>query len=253
MTQDIVLYSMGICSAYIACRLQDEYRTPICLWSDTKQEDEDTYRFGREVVERWGLNLMEASDGRHLWDSWRAQNFIPARQLAQCSLDFKIKPSRAWLREHFEFPGLPGRVAYGYDLSESKRVERTQEKWDFKHLSVWFPMLEWKVSKQQAFGYFAQHGIVPPRIYRHFQHANCLPCKNFRQPDWDALAYHYPIKFAEAAAFEVETGLRFMQDGPRLVEMELPELAPSRKGRRQLSGDEPAFSFDTGCDRCALD
>lgn len=255
MTQDIVLYSMGICSAYIACRLQDECRSPICLFSDTKREDEDTYRFGREVAQRWNLNVVEASHGGDLWDTWEQQHIIPARQISQCSLQFKILPSRGYLNEHFELPGNPGRVAYGYDMGESKRASRTLEHWNWKHLELWFPLMDWESSKEQAFGYFANHGIKPPRMYKHFNHANCLPCKNFRLPDWRALAFYYPEKFAEAMAFEEKTGLKWMQDEgtPRLIDIPLLDSAPSRKGRRKLAGEEPAFSFDMGCDRCALD
>lgn len=245
MTQEIVLYSMGICSAYIACRLQDECQNPVCLFSDTKREDEDTYRFGREVAERWGLNVVEASHGGDMWDWFREHKMIPARQLSACSLEFKILPSRTWLQQNI------GRVAYGYEPGEEKRAERTERNWDLPH-KLWFPLLEWGVSKAQCFGYFAQHGIRPPRMYQHFQHANCLPCKNFRTPDWIALAFHYPEKFAEAAAFESVNGLRWMQDGPTLIELALSDEIPTRKGRRKLAGAEPAFSFDMGCDRCAI-
>jgi 3'-phosphoadenosine 5'-phosphosulfate sulfotransferase (PAPS reductase)/FAD synthetase len=252
---NVVLFSMGICSAYIACRLQDECQHPICLFSDTKREDEDTYRFGREVAERWGLNVVEASRGGDLWDSFRRDHMIPARQISMCSLMFKILPSRAWLNEHFELVGRKARVAYGYDMDESKRASRTMENWDFKNVEVWFPMFDWGVTKAQAFGYFAQHGIQPPRMYKHFQHANCLPCKNFRINDWVALQYHYPHVFADAAVLEVTMGLKWMQepDMPRLVDLPVLNDAPSRKGRRKLIGDEPAFSFDMGCDRCAVD
>jgi 3'-phosphoadenosine 5'-phosphosulfate sulfotransferase (PAPS reductase)/FAD synthetase len=248
---EIVLYSMGIASAYIACRLQDECHKPVCLWSDTKREDEDTYRFGREVAERWDLNVVEASHGGDLWDTWAKQNFIPARQLGQCSKDFKIIPSRAYL-DTLEQAGASVRVAYGYDMDEQKRADRTLSHWDYKAVSVWFPLIEWGVSKQQCFGYFHQHGIKPARMYAQFQHSNCLPCKNFREKDWLALAYHYPEKFAEAAAFELKQDLRWMQDGPKLIELAMSEKMPSRQGRRNLAGEEPAFSFDQGCDRCAI-
>lgn len=246
--KDIVFYSMGICSAYIACRLQDECREPLCLFSDTKREDEDTYRFGRQVAERWGLNVVEASHGGDLWDYFAAKHMIPARQLSPCSRDFKILPSRAYLQSVSE----PYRVAYGYDMDEERRAERTRQNWDLPG-AVWFPLMEWDVSKAQCFGYFLSHGIAPPRMYQHFQHANCLPCKNFREKDWIALAYHYPEKFAEAATFEAQNNLRWMQDGPRLIELALSDKVPSRKGRRKLTGEEPAFSFDVGCDRCAID
>jgi len=249
--KDIVFYSMGICSAYIACRLKDECHDPICLFSDTKREDEDTYRFGRQVAERWGLNIVEASHGGDLWDTFKAWNMIPARQLSPCSRDFKILPSRAFLKALPE--GEEYRVAYGYDMDEQKRADRTLAHWDIPTASVWFPLMEWQVSKAQCFGYFQQHGIAPPRMYQHFQHANCLPCKNFREKDWIALAYHYPEKFAAAAAFEEQNGLRWMQEGKRLIDIALSDEVPTRKGRHKLAGDEPAFSFDMGCDRCAID
>jgi hypothetical protein len=66
--RDIVKFSYGICSAYIAVRLKETCHDPICVFNDTKREDEDTYRFGSEVVERFGLNLVEISDGRDMWD-----------------------------------------------------------------------------------------------------------------------------------------------------------------------------------------
>ena len=166
----IVLYSMGICSAYIACRLQDECQQPACLWSDTKREDEDTLRFGRQVAERWGLNIVEASDGRDLWDIWREQSFIPARQLSQCSIAMKIKPSQKYMDGITE----PGRVAYGYDLGEEDRADRTERNWKHPVLKPWFPLIEWGISKEQCFGYFQQHGIERPRMYKHFTHANCF-------------------------------------------------------------------------------
>jgi 3'-phosphoadenosine 5'-phosphosulfate sulfotransferase (PAPS reductase)/FAD synthetase len=246
--RDIVNYSMGICSAHIACRLKDDGQDPICLFSDTKREDEDTYRFGYEVARRWGLTITDASDGRDLWDVFRSWKMIPARQVAGCSRQMKIEPSQKFLAA---FEGA-ARVAYGYDRTEEDRAERTRARWAFPNLLVWFPLIEWEVDKAQCFGYFARHGVEPPRVYQHFQHANCLPCKNFMRKDWEALAYHYPEKFAEALAFEAETGLRWMQDGPHLSELAVNET-PSRKGRRKLAMAEPAFDFTIGCDRCAID
>ena len=166
----IVLYSMGICSAYIACRLQDECQKPICIFNDTGQEDADTYRFGREVQARWGLEVVDVSAGETLFEWFRRNHMIPARQYPSCSIELKIKPTQAYLET---FPG-PARVAYGYDVDEPERFERTQARWAFPNLTPYAPLQEWGVSKEQCFGYFADHGIAPPRVYRHAQHANCF-------------------------------------------------------------------------------
>lgn len=241
---EIVLYSKGVCSAYIAARLKETCVDPLCLFNDTKREDEDTYRFGDEVAAKWGLNVVEASDGRDLYDFFRQQRIIPARQIPACSIALKIKPGAAFLAA---LEG-PGRVAYGYDLNEEDRAERTIANWAHPHLTPWFPLIEWGVSKRQCFGFFLERGVEVPRIYRHFRNANCLPCKNFRMNDWVALRYHYPEKFAEAQALEEEIGSTWMQEGTPLKDV--PDVRPKV---RRLAMAEPAFNFEMGCDRCAAD
>ena len=248
-SKTIVLYSMGICSAYIAARLQDECQSPICIFNDTGQEDADTYRFGREVQERWGLNVVDISAGETLFEWFRRNNTIPARQIPACSKALKIKPTQEFLSS---FPG-PARVAYGYDTDEEDRLERTQARWPYPALTPYAPLQEWGISKEQCFGYFSDHGIKPPRVYQYMSHANCTPCKNWREKDWQAARHFLPEVYEKSRAFEEETGLRFMQDGPRLIDLPLLLAPPTRKGRRALAGDSPAFSFDAGCDACRRD
>ncbi|HEU0144255.1 MAG TPA: phosphoadenosine phosphosulfate reductase family protein, partial [Nitrososphaera sp.] len=177
--QEIVRWSMGICSSYIAVRLQEDGLQPICLWSDTKREDEDTYRFGHEVAERFNLHVVEASHGEDLWAYWKRIHFLPARQVSQCSREFKIEPSQEWLEEYqyqhqhqADAEGRCARVAFGYDFGNSKEKLRAAgllARWNCLHIGVWFPLMEWQVTKQQCFGFFYERGIEPPAMYRHFQ------------------------------------------------------------------------------------
>jgi hypothetical protein len=249
--REIVTYSMGVCSAYIACRLQETCQRPLCVFSDTKAEDEDTYRFGQEVAAQWGVETDEASDGRHLWDFFREQHLIPARQIPACSIAMKIKPFEAWL-DRFVESGGTGRVAVGYEAEEWDRIEGRLKHWKRKEVSLWFPLVEWGVSKAQCFGFFLERGITPPRIYRHMNHANCLPCKNFRMNDWVALRHHYPEKFDAAQALEEEMGVTWMQDGTAL--RAVPVYEPQKRGRaRKLTMTAPAFNFEMGCDACGVD
>jgi 3'-phosphoadenosine 5'-phosphosulfate sulfotransferase (PAPS reductase)/FAD synthetase len=247
----IVTYSGGICSAYIAAQWQRDGKNPICVFSDTKREHPDTYRFAAEVADKFGLNVVNASDGRDMWEVFREWKMIPARQLAACSVTMKIKPSRAWLQGQDSSPGL---VAYGYDIDEEDRAAKLLKNWTFSNLKPVFSLIEWNVSKQQCFGFFLEHGIKPPSIYEHFRNANCLPCKNFRRNDYLALLVFYPAIYADAENFEIETGLRWMQDDVGLTELRLEyERDGKRAKRRNLPMATPAFNFDMGCDRCALD
>lgn len=242
---DYVTYSMGICSTYIAARLAETCKNPVCVWSDTGGEDGDTYRFGLEVAERFDLEIIEASSGIKLFDWFERNKMIPARQIPACSIELKILPSQRFFQN-----SEPGRVAYGYDIDEEDRAERTLDRWKFPHLTPWFPLVEWGVSKADCFGYFLEKNIQPPRMYKHFKHANCLPCKNFRVNDWLALAHFYPEVFARSVEFENRTGLRFMQDGPLLRDMDIKRQS-KRRGHKGYY--EPAFSFDSGCDACSRD
>jgi 3'-phosphoadenosine 5'-phosphosulfate sulfotransferase (PAPS reductase)/FAD synthetase len=258
---EIVSWSMGIASGYIAAQLQRDGKNPVCVKSDTGQEDEDTYRFAREVEERFSLNVVDANEGRTLYQLFWDEKFIPARQKGTCSRMLKIEPFEDWLSdfefEHRDATGTIARLSIGYEPGEESRVKRRMARWHSTRVALWFPLIEWNVTKAQCFGFFAEQDIKPPRIYRHFNHANCLPCKNFRQPDWVAMQFHYPERFREAMELENELqekhGVRWMQDGPLLNELAALNNCPSRKGRRALVGATPAFSFDVGCDSCAID
>jgi 3'-phosphoadenosine 5'-phosphosulfate sulfotransferase (PAPS reductase)/FAD synthetase len=247
----IVKYSGGICSAYIAAQWQRDGKNPICVFSDTKREDADTYRFAAEVAEKFGLTVVDASDGRDMWDVFRAWKMIPARQLAACSIAMKIKPGHDWLKQHDHAPGL---VAFGYDMDEEDRAERLASRREFKNLRPVYPLQEWGVSKEQCFGFFNEHGIKPPRIYAHFRHANCMGCKNWRRNDWIACLAYYPEVFTQAETFEIETGLRWMQDDVSLADLRREcESGAAHAKRRRLPMATPAFNFEMGCDRCAVD
>jgi 3'-phosphoadenosine 5'-phosphosulfate sulfotransferase (PAPS reductase)/FAD synthetase len=239
-----VNFSMGVSSAYIACRWQDEGKNPICVFSDTGQEDIDTYRFGWEVAGKWGLDVVEANAGISLFDWFEKQKMIPARQLAACSIALKILPSQKYYKSQPD-----GAIAYGYDLKEQERADRTERTWKLDGKKPVFPMIEKGISKEEAMGYFIKHNVKLPRVYEHFSHANCMPCKNWRVNDWQACRVYFPDVFIKSMEFENRTGLKFLQDGPYL--RDLPEVTVSRKGRHALP--VPSFNFDMGCDRCATD
>jgi 3'-phosphoadenosine 5'-phosphosulfate sulfotransferase (PAPS reductase)/FAD synthetase len=246
----IVKYSGGICSAYIAAQWQRDGKQPICVFSDTKREDADTYRFAAEVAEKFGLNVVDASDGRDMWDVFRHWKMIPYRQIAACSKTMKIAPGERWLKLNDDAPGV---VAFGYDLGEEDRAERLTAGWSLKNIRPVYPLIGWGVSKEQCFGFFNDHGIRPPRLYEHFRHANCIPCKNFRRSDYLALLAYYPEKFDQAEAFEAETGLRWMQDDVSLSDLRREYEDEGRRAkRRRLPMATPAFNFEMGCDRCAI-
>lgn len=115
----------------------------VSLWfADTLAEDKDLYRFVRDCLRRWGIDLPEdwkadidqPAFGRH---RWRRRNFfyfcegrtpeqvavdhriIPNQKIAPCTFELKIRPFNDWLWKISK----PVTVLLGLDWSEMHRID----------------------------------------------------------------------------------------------------------------------------------
>jgi hypothetical protein len=107
-----VQYSTGVASAEVAWRVVAEHgaENVTLLTADTRREDEDNWRFGREVADRLGCEWVILADGRTPMEVGRDRKCVPSNRMAVCSQILKrdlldALPGRA-LR-----PGGHGRVS----------------------------------------------------------------------------------------------------------------------------------------------
>ena len=202
----LVQYSTGVASAEVAWRVVAEHgpQYVTLLTADTKVEDEDNWRFGREVADRLGCEWVVLADGRTPMEVGRAQGIVPSDRMAVCSQILK----RELLWNHMRASYDPaGAVVYiGYDWTEGNRVEAAAKHW--APWTVDCPLTRAPyLYKPQLLNLFRERGIEPPRLYGYgFQHANCGgACVRGGQAQWSLLLQVNRKRYLEWEADEEQT------------------------------------------------
>jgi hypothetical protein len=176
----------------------------VLLTADTRVEDEDNWRFAREVADRLGCEWVRLADGRTPMEVGRDHRCVPSNRLAVCSRILKRELLDKYRNEHFDPAGTT--VYLGYDWTEMHRVEAAR-----KHWAPWIvkcpltqPPLLWK---QQILDQFRERGIEPPRLYgMGFSHANCGgACVRGGQAQWALLLRVNRSLYLEWEAEEAKT------------------------------------------------
>jgi hypothetical protein len=201
-----VQFSTGAASAEVAWRVVAEHGPAdvTLLTADTLVEDEDNWRFAREVADRLGCEWAVIADGRTPMQAGRDERVVPSDRMAVCSRILKRELLDRYRAEHYD--PADAIVYLGYDWTELHRVEAAR-----KHWAPWVtkcPLTEppylWK---QQILDMFRERGIEPPRLYGYgFQHANCGgACVRGGQAQWSLLLHVNRPRYLEWEAEEETT------------------------------------------------
>ena len=168
------------------------------IFADTLMEDDDLYRFIRDVAGAVGKEIIWLKDGRDPWGVFEDRKFIGNTRTAHCSEELKTKPVRAWLEAN---TAADDPLVLGMDWSEMDRIERAQKKWLPR--PVVSLLNEYKVYRPAYAKWLADYGIRPPNAYDHgFPHNNCLKMGCVKQglKGWATLLEKFPDRFAAAEA-----------------------------------------------------
>lgn len=169
----IVFFSGGIGSYYAAKRVIERHgeENVILLFTDTKIEDSDLYRFVDETAIKLGAEIVKISDGRTPWDVAKDVKFIPNSRIAQCSHLLKQKVSKKYIKENFKVDEC---VLYlGIDWTETHRTKAPIKNW--APYKVEFPMMDKPyLTKPDMLQELSEEGIEIPKLYKlGFAHNNC--------------------------------------------------------------------------------
>lgn len=203
----VVQFSTGAGSAEVAWRMVEQHGVDRVhlLTADTLVEDEDNWRFAREVVAAIGSPRWDVvADGRTPMEVGRDARVVPSDRLAVCSRVLK----RELLRKHIERHYAPESsvIVLGYDWTEPHRVEKARPHW--APWSVEAPLMDppylWKNAILDG---FRGRGIEPPRLYAQgFPHANCGgACVRGGHAAWGLLLHVNRPRFLEWEAEEEKT------------------------------------------------
>lgn len=170
----IVLFSGGLGSYFTTKRLIEqgiEKKDIILLFTDTKIEDEDLYRFLKESTEKLGIPLTDYSDGRTVWDVFKDVKYLGNSRLDPCSRVLKREMSRKFIKQYSPDEAI---IYLGYDWTEMHRYEKAERAWlPYKIQSPLCepPYIDKKDMKRMI---VEEDGIELPRLYKMgFAHNNC--------------------------------------------------------------------------------
>lgn len=261
--KQVVSFSTGLSSALTAERVMAKYgrENTVIVFMDVLNEDDDNYRFKRELVEkRWGdIELVELCEGRNPWQVAESENMIFNQRRHPCTRVLKIEPFMEWLR------GLEGSpvIHIGIDWHESHRCAAIKKNYNQAGYDVDFPLL-WKPLEVRPYTDIARHewGIEPPRMYeRGFSHANCgkRGCFAWGIGDWVRFLVYEREAFLEAEDWERRMRQKQKlkkyaicrdQSGGGLVGRTLESIRLEYESSPQIS--LPLFDDRSGCVYCGV-
>ena len=169
----IVFYSGGKASWLTAFRVK-EFRPEAeitLLFTDTKVEDADLYRFLDEGAEALGLPLVKIADGRDIWQVFRDNKFLANNRVPICSRVLKQETADRWVRANCDPTNTV--LHFGIDWTEAHRADRIPTHWE--PYDVEFPLL-WRpyLDRSDADRLLAEAGVAQPRLYAlGAPHNNC--------------------------------------------------------------------------------
>ena len=201
----VVQFSTGAGSAEAAYRAVDAHPEVVLLTADTTIEDEDNWRFAKEVAADIGSpEWVILRDGRNPMQVGRDRSCIPSNWMKVCSQELKTKPMRAYIEARWTPEECV--ILLGYDWTEGPRIEAALPKW--APYQVECPLAaEPFLEKPQVLNRMRERGIEPPRLYATgAPHANCGGgCVRSGQAAWKRLLDWNPERYREWEAEEEES------------------------------------------------
>ena len=169
----IVLFSGGLGSYFTTRRLLErgiDKKDIILLFTDTKIEDRDLYRFMEETTKSLGIPLTDYSDGRTIWEVFRDVKYLGNSRLDPCSRVLKRELSRKFIKQYTPDNCI---IYLGFDWTEMNRFEKAQKAWLPYRIEC--PLIEKPyLDKEDMKLILKEEGIELPRLYQlGFAHNNC--------------------------------------------------------------------------------
>jgi hypothetical protein len=198
----IAWWSGGITSA-VTCKICidvygiDNVRI---VFIDTKNEDEDTYRFKDDCEKWYGKAIERITNERYdsIVEVWERYLSLNVANGAICSSELK-RDVRRKFSTHNQF----AHQAFGFDIDETKRARSM--KLNNEETKPIFPLLLYGYSKKDCIAIVQQAGIEVPRAYQYgLNNNNCLNtgCIQGGVGYWQKIKTLFPEKFEAMAQME---------------------------------------------------
>lgn len=197
MKTRVVAYSGGIgsfLSAYLTVKKYGKENVEL-VFTDTKTEDEDLYRFLDETSKLLGLEIIKIEDGRNVWEVFMDVRYMGNSRIDPCSRLLKRDLFGKWLKSTGRTPESHTLV-YGISWEEAHRYEKLKKRWDPYEVEA--PLCTMKVSDvPDVEKLLSEANIAKPRLYgMGFPHNNCGGfCVKSGQKQFEMLYTNMPERY----------------------------------------------------------
>jgi hypothetical protein len=200
----IAWWSGGITSA-VTCKLcVDLYGIDNVrfVFIDTKNEDEDTYRFKIDC-EKWYNKEIETITGigdkyNSIEEVWIKNKSLNVASGAVCSSELKRRVREKWQKDN-EYT----HQAFGFELDEVKRAKSMTM--NNPNVKAIYPLLMYGLQKKDCIDIVEEAGIEIPKMYQlGFKNNNCFNtgCVQGGIGYWQKMKRDFPLKFDKMAEME---------------------------------------------------
>lgn len=168
----VVMFSGGIASWGTARAVREKYGPDdmILLFTDTKMEDEDLYRFLDEAATDIGVPLIKIAEGRTPWEVFFDERLLGNTRMDPCSRILKRELARKWIKDNCDLADTI--VHLGFDWTEEHRFIRSQVAWQPWRTEALLCGPPWK-TRTDLIVDLERSGIRMPRLYQFAAHNNC--------------------------------------------------------------------------------
>lgn len=200
----ICWWSGGVTSA-VACKIAiDLYGENKCrvIFIDTKNEDEDTYRFLKDCEKWYNLEIETLSNENYsnIQEVWYKYLSLNVANGAVCSSELKRVVREKWQRDNdYDYQ------VFGFDLDEPRRVRAMVL--NHPKAKPVFPLWMYGLTKEDCVNILQKEGLEIPNMYKlGFRNNNCFKtgCVQGGIGYWQKISREYPDKFEEMSKVEHE-------------------------------------------------
>jgi 3'-phosphoadenosine 5'-phosphosulfate sulfotransferase (PAPS reductase)/FAD synthetase len=202
----IVFYSGGIASYCTAKRVVKQHgaKNTVLLFTDTKYEHEDLYRFLHESAKKLGVDVTIIADGRTPWEVFKDERFLGNSRVDPCSRILKRDLAKQWVKSNFPDPASC-MLYLGLASDERHRLDRSRRNWNPYQVESTIVDLP-AFTKNDMRMEVELDGLAIPELYDlGFPHNNCGGfCIKAGQAHFKHLLKVLPEKYAEVEKNEEE-------------------------------------------------
>lgn len=199
MVRHIVSFSTGIPSAIVAYLVCQEHPDAIILFSDVLWEDDDNYRFYRDVEQLLNKKIVYLTLGKtplEIADD-EGYAFVPNSYTATCTRKGKIEVIRDFMQE--------GDILYlgmtHQDKAKGRDLNAPIKNWAKIGVTVKYPLIENNI---EPFEFAKSLNLDNLLMYKlKYPHANCGGrCVKQGAGSWIRTLIHFPNRFDECEQWE---------------------------------------------------